>query len=67
MKVIILYLLGSMEPDAVFIGDAQALVACLEVAKTYEVEVACVPAASEAMPYMQAEVPTTRPQPNPFY
>ena len=57
-EVIILYLLSSGLPEAVYVGET-ALMACTETAMTYEEPVACEPPASENMPYMMQQLVTS--------
>lgn len=65
--ILILYLLATGEPDAVFIGERAAImVACAEMAATYEVDVSCERPSSENMPYLGLKIETSpRPKPRP--
>lgn len=60
-EIIFLYLLATGEPDAIYMGET-ALLACMESAKTYEVDVACTPPDSSARPYLAVPL-TTSPRP----
>lgn len=63
--VIILYVLGTGLPEAIYVGEG-GLPACLQDALTYEVDVACVPPTSDTYPFFGLELTTSpRPQPRP--
>lgn len=60
-EVIFLYLLATGEPDAIYMGET-ALLACMEAAKAYEVDVACTHPDSSVRPYLAVPM-TTSPRP----
>ena len=57
-EIIILYLISSGLPEAIYMGDT-ALLACMKAAETYEEPVACEPPASENMPYLSRQMFTS--------